>query len=337
MLPYVSLRHCKIIPPSPLYTCVMNTSTLETTALTKFWHLIHSVIQEILTITEPHIEEAAIRNNIPVELYYYAELGLNTFSIEEFQHRDPFSNPEQFERLFPRLQIKGWIVPMRDEGRYEVTKQAQDAVCQIIQAGDAQLVKFEPATDVDLDRLLSFLKQLVLTNNAMPEPPEKWAITRRFHVANKNSPVMVQIRECLMDIFAYRDDAHLSAARPHFNLAGIVWSVLGAVATGSAITAEQMAEKLAFRGYEMAEYEVAIKAAIEVGWLEVADGADTFRPTSKGRKLREQVESLTDEYFYRPWATFSPNELDELYNLLTNLREQLHGFKRDSGIGRLTA
>jgi len=315
----------------------MNTSTLETTALAKFWHLLHAVIQEILAITEPHIEEAAVRNNIPVELYYYAELGLNTFSVEEFQHRDPFSNTEQFERLFPRLEIKGWIVPMRDEGRYEVTKRAQEAVRQIIQAGDVQLVKFAPTTDVDLDRLLAFLKQLVLANNAMPEPPEKWAIARRFHVATKNSPVMVQVRECLMDIFAYHDDAHLSAARPHFNLAGIVWSVLGAVATGNATTAEQMAEKLAFRGYETHEYEVAIKAAIEVGWLEVADVADTFRPTSKGRKLREQVEKLTDEYFYRPWVTFSTNELDEFYDLLTKLREQLHAFKKDSGFRRLAA
>ena len=310
---------------------------METTAYTRFWHLIHSVIQEILTITEPHIEEAAVRNNIPVELYYYAELGLDTFSVGEFQRRDPFSNPEQFERLFPRLEVKGWIVPMRDEGRYEVIQKTRDAVRRIIQVGDDHLLKFEPVTDVNLDRLLALLKQIILANISAAEPPEKWAILKRFHVASRNSPVLVQIRECLMDIFAYHDDAHLSAARPHFNQAGIVWSVLGAVATGSAVTAEQMAEAMSFRGYEVHEYEVAVKAAIEVGWLETADSPDTFRPAQKGKELREQVEKLTDEYFYRPWATFSPNELDELYNLLTNLREQLHGFRRDSGIGRLVA
>ena len=310
---------------------------MEITVLTKFWHLIHAVIQEILAITEPYIEEAAVRNNIPVELYYYGELGLDTFSIAEFQHRDPFSNPEQFKRLFPRLEIKGWIIPLRDDGRYEVTESTRDAVRKIVQAGDAQLVKFKPVTDIDLDRLLAFLKQIILANNAAPEPPENWAVARRFHVATKNSPTIIQIRECLMDIFAYRDDAHLSAARPHFNRAGIVWSVLGAVATGSAVTAEQMAETLEFRGYETYEYEVALKAAIEVGWLGAAEVAGTFRLSSKGRELREQVEKLTDEYFYRPWATLSPDALDELYNLLTKLREQLHGFKRDSGIGRLAA
>jgi hypothetical protein len=301
---------------------------MEITSLTKFWPLIHSVIQEFWVITEPHIEEAAVRNNIPIELYYYGELGLNNFSIAEFQQRDPFSNPEQFERLFPRLEVKGWIIPMRDEGRYEVSERARAGVRQIVQAGDARLTKFESMADVDLNRLLSFLKQIILANNSAPEPPQKWAIAKRFHVAHNNSPAIVQIRECLMDLFAYRDDAHLSAARPHFNEAGIVWNVLGAVSTGSAVTAEKMAETMEFRGYEVHNYEVAINAAVEVGWLEEADVAGTFRPTAKGRDLREQVEKLTEEYFYSPWAMFQQNELDELYNLLAKLREQLHGFKK---------
>ena len=297
--------------------------------------MIHSVTQEFWSITEPHIEEAAVRNNIPIELYYYSELGLDNFSIEEFQHRDPFSNPEKFERLFPRLEIKGWIVPMYDEGRFEVTKKAREAVRQIIQAGDNHLLKLEATKDGNLERLLLFLKQIVLANNAAPEPPEKWAIEKRFHVANKNSPVIVQIRECLMDLFAYHDDAHLAAARPHFNQAGIVWTVLGSVATGSANTAEQMAETMEFRGYETFEYEAAIEAAIEVGWLETAETPDTFRPTQKGRELRDKVEKLTDKYFYRPWGTFPPNELDEFYDLLIKLREQLIRFKKESGVGGL--
>ena len=310
---------------------------METNSLTKYWHLIHSVIQEFWAITEPHIEEAAVRNNIPVEMYYYGELGLDTFSIEEFQHRDPFSNPEKFERLFPRLEIKGWIIPMRDEGRFEVAQSARDTVRQIVQVGDAQLLKFGYATDIDLEGLLSFLKRIVLANHSASEPPEKWAVVRRFHVATQASPMIVQIRECLMDLLAYHDDAHLSAARPHFNQAGIVWSVLGSVATSNAVSAEQMAETMEFRGYEAYEYEAAIKAAIEVGWLEAAEVADTFRPTLKGKELREQVEKLTDEYFYRPWAICSQAELDEFYDLLMKLREQLIRFKKESGVGRLAA
>ena len=62
-------------------------------SLTKFWSLIYSIIREFWNITEPHIEDAALRDDIPIELYYYSELGLDLFSIENFQKRDPFSNP----------------------------------------------------------------------------------------------------------------------------------------------------------------------------------------------------------------------------------------------------
>lgn len=301
---------------------------MDTNTLIKFWPLIHSVVQEFLAIIEPCIEEAAIRNNIPIELYYYGELGLDCFSIKDFQMRDPFSNPEKFERLFPLLEMKGWIIPIPHNGSYKVTAKTRDGVLQIIQAGDECLSSFDSVSELDLGRLVAFLKQIVTANQVAVEPPQKWAINKRFRVANAQSPLTVQIREYLMDLFAYRDDSHLAAARPHFNEAGIVWSVLGSVASGNAVTAKQMSETMAFRGYDVHEYEVAIRAAVEVGWLEQVDHSRVYRPTSTGKQIRSQVEQLTDEYYYRPWATFSQNDMDEFYELLIKLRDQLHAFKK---------
>ena len=295
--------------------------------LTKFWPIIHSIIREFWAIIESPIEDAAIRHDIPVELYYYSELGLDSFSIEEFQKRDPFSNPEQFEKLFVTLNVKGWIQPLAD-GRYEVTDRARDGARRIIRAGDEHLLPFESFTDIDLHRLAMLLKQIVMANAVAPQPPEKWAVEKRFHVADKNSPLIVQIREYLMDLFAYRDDSHISASHPHFGQAGIVWSVLGSLWNGDAVTAEQMAEAMSFRGYEVTDYEVTLQAAVEIGWAEVADVSGKFRPTQKGRELREQAEQLTNEYFYGPWSVMTQAELDELYDLLMKLREQLNTFRK---------
>ena len=296
---------------------------------TQFWPLIYSVIQGFWSITEPRISDAAVREAIPVELYFYSELGLDYFSIEAFQKRDPFSNPEQFERLFARLNIKGWIEPLQDKS-YRVTDGARAGARLIIQAGDRHLSGFQFMSEVDLERLAELLGQVVAESKATSEPPVKWAIINRFRVADKASPWLVQVREYLMDLFAYRDDSHLSAARPHFNRAGIVWSVLGSLWTGDALTAEQMAERQAFRGYEVDDYRVAIQAAVGVGWVEQADVPGKFRPTQMGRELRQQVDQLTDEYFYRPWSVFTQAELDELYDLLAKLREELdaHGKSR---------
>lgn len=295
---------------------------MTTESLTKFWPLIYSIVQEFWSITEPHIQDAAIRNDIPIELYLYSELGLERFSIKDFQRRDPFSNPEQFERLFVRLNIKGWIEPMRD-GSFLVTAKARETARFLIQAGDVQLSDFASLPDHDLKRLLVLLRQIVMESCVAPEPPSKWAILKRFRVADEHYPTIMQIREYLMDLFAYRDDSHLSASRPYFNEAGIVWLVLGALWKGEAVNAGQMAEKMALRGYEVEEYEIAIQAAMELGWVEQANRQDAFRLTEQGKQLREHAEQDTNEYFYAPWSVLTQEESNELHELLKKLHDHL--------------
>ena len=291
-------------------------------SLIKFWPLIYSIVQEFWSITEPHIQDAAIRNDFPIELYLYSELGLERFSIRDFQRRDPFSNPEQFERLFVRLHLKAWIEPMPD-GSFQVTGKARETARFLIQAGDVQLSDFDSMTDRELKRLIVLLKQIVMESCLAPEPPGKWAILRRFRVADEHYPPIMQIREYLMDLFAYRDDSHLSASRPNFNEAGIVWIVLGALWKGEAVNAGQMAEKMAFRGYDVEDYEIAVQAAMELGWVEQGHRLDAFRLTAQGRQLREHAEEDTNEYFFAPWSVLTQEDLSELHELLTRLYETL--------------
>lgn len=295
--------------------------------LLKFWPLIYSIIQEFWSITEGHIEEAAARDGVPIELYLYSELGLDVFSTKYFQKRDPFSNPEKFEKVFALLNMKGWIEPLED-GSSRVTGVTREGVRKIIQAGDEQLAGFHSMPESDLKRLIVLLQRVITENKLTRQPPEQWAIFKRFRVADERSPAIAQVRECLMDLYAYRDDSHLSAARPHFNQAGIVWLILGSLEVGNVVNAEQMAENMPFRGYEVEDYEVALGAAVEVGWAEQADRPDTFRLTQKGKDLREQVEHLTNQYFYTPWSVLKQAEIDELYNLLTSLRHELSIYRK---------
>ncbi|MDL1944801.1 hypothetical protein FBQ99_20945 [Chloroflexi bacterium CFX2] len=300
---------------------------MDAEPLAKFWALIRSLVRILLEITEPRIEDAAVGRDIPIELYYFSELGLEHFSVGNFQKRDPFTNPEQFKNSFARFDLKGWIVPLPDD-RYEVSPETREAVRRIISDGDARLAEFDRMPESELKRLVDLLEQIASANLEAPEPPEKWAILHRFRVADGNSPLIVQLRELLMDLFAYRDDSHLSAAHPHFGRAGIVWSVLGSICDGDAVNAKQMVEKMDYRGYEEEDYEVAIQAAVQIGWVEAADAPYAYRPTSKGREIREQAERLTDEYFFRPWSVLTEGELDELYALLSKLRGQLIVFRK---------
>jgi hypothetical protein len=300
-----------------------------TNPLSKIWTQMHAVLQEFWAITEPEIEEAAVRNEIPFELYLYSELGLDYFSLEKFQKRDPFTKPEQFEKTFARLDVKGWIEP-QPEDEYKVTEMARAGVKYIIMTGDAKLPPPDFMHEIDLERLKVLLKQLVIANDNAPEPPEKWAILKRFRVADRESPVLVKIREYLLDLFAYRDDSHLAAARPHFNQAGVVWNVLSAAAGASPVSAEKLAEKLAFRGYDADDYAIALQAAKEIGWVEEAGDSGIYRASSGGLELRARVGKQTDEYFFAPWSVLAPEELDELQAVLPSLREKLRKYRKSN-------
>ncbi|HMS00087.1 MAG TPA: hypothetical protein PKK96_14095 [Anaerolineales bacterium] len=304
----------------------MNEPTIP---LSKIWAQMHAVIQEIWAITEPEIEKVAVRNDVPFELYLYSELGLDYFSLANFQKRDPFTNPEKFEKTFTYLDVKGWIQP-QPEDEYKVTEMARAGVKFIIMAGDAKLPPPEAMPEIDLERLKVLLKKIALANDNAPEPPEKWAILKRFRVADRESPVMTKIREYLLDLFAYRDDSHLEAARPHFNTAGIVWNVLGVTAGGTPVTAEKLAEQLAFRGYDADEYAIALQAAQEIGWLEQAGDSGVYRILQQGIELREHVENQTDAYFFAPWSALKQEELDELQETLLKLREKLREHRKSN-------
>jgi hypothetical protein len=89
-----------------------------------------------------------------------------------------------------------------------------------------------------------------------------------------------------------------------------------------------MEEKMALRGYEAEEYEIAIQAAVEMGWAEQADRPGAFRLTVQGKQLRAQTEQLTNQYFFAPWSVLVPAELDELFKLLTKLHHELKIYRQ---------
>jgi hypothetical protein len=296
-------------------------------SLTNFWPLIDSLLQEIWAITEPHIEEAAIQQHLPMELYYYSEFGLEIFSKQEFQKRDPYTNPEVFDRVFVTLHFKGWIELLPDE-KYLVTEKAHEAARTLVQAGDLYLTPFESKTKLNLNRLATLLKQIVLASSVAPEPAEKWAMINRFHVADQHSPWIVQIREYLMDLFAFRDDCRYAAAHPHFGRGGIIWIALGALWKNDTVTAEQLAESMPSRGYDVHHYDVALQAAVQLDWAHTTNIPGQYRITQQGRTIREQAEQLTNKSFFTPWSVLTKNEIYEFSNLLLKLKDQLNSFRK---------
>lgn len=285
------------------------------------WNLLYSTVRAFWALVEPPIHAAAQEKNIPIELYYYAELGLDIFSVENFQKRDPYSNPALFTAAFDKLAQAEWIIP-QGGGVYRVTDDARAAVREIVRAGDAQLEHLEIMSVADVTRLLDLLQRITQANANATEPPTKWATTHRFRATDETSPRLALVREALMDLFAYRDDSHRTAWQ-NFPADGLMWHTFGLVWDNTADTPADMARQAAFRGYAAEDYVRACNQLVTQGWLARGERPGAFVVTPIGNKLRGAVEQLTDAYFYLAWASLRQVELDELLSKLRQLRERL--------------
>ena len=294
---------------------------MHTGDLIDLWPVVYATILQFWRLLDAPIEEAALRSGIPVELYSYGELGLEDFSVTAFQKRDPYSNPAGFLSMFTTLAAHGWIEQMGEQ-QYRVTEQARAAARQIIRAGYDALGRLEAFPITEVERLTALLGRIVNAAFQAPEPPEKWALVHRFRVATEASPLLAQVREYMMDLFAYRDDAHLTAWKPH-GVQGLAWNAFTSLWRRDATSPAQLAEQAAFRGYTSADYEEAIQELLRRGWVEETDRAGTYRVTRQGQALRDAVEQLTDGYFYVPWSGLNESELVELRGLLSRLVERL--------------
>ncbi len=283
--------------------------------------MFYTQVREFWRILQPPIEAAAERVQAPLELYDYGELGLDEMSIASFQRRDPYSNPVGFAQAIEMLAREGWV-ELAGEGQYRIPERARSATRQMIEAGYGALGQIKLLGAHDASRLLAFLTRLVEASRQAPEPPHKWALLRRFRVADEASPTIARIREAVMDLFGYRDDSHISAWRP-WGVPGPAWNAFTLLWQGEATSPTQIAERAAFRGYVVDEYAHAIQTLLTRGWVEAASEPGAYRVTAQGKELRDGVERLTDAYFYAPWSCLNEHEIRELRDLLLRLRDHL--------------
>ncbi len=281
------------------------------------WPPVEAAVFELWGVARPAIDAVAAERGIPLALYNYAELGLDTLSVAEALRRDPYSRPEGFADEFARLAADGWLEPTGGGDdpmatRYVVLPHAREAVRALDEAGDARLGQLVALPDAELERVHGLLAAIHASNLAAPQPPARWASERRFRSAAEATPLPGRIREAGLDVLAYRDDVHLAAWSAHADPAteGGMWNAFSHVWSGAARTALEIEWAASFRGHDAAFYEQALADLEARGWLTSDDGA--YRTTPEGQALRDAVERQTDEWFFAPWAVLGEAELAEL-------------------------
>lgn len=233
--------------------------------------------------------------------------------------RVPYHNPDQFQEDFKAAVQRGWLEETRD-GAYAPTPQARSYVAQLVQAGCEFTAGLKTLTDAQLSRLETLLERVNHAALELPDLAETPALrmSRRFN--RPDLPTLYRVRRQLVDLLAFRDDAHV-AAWTHYEVDGYAWEAFTLLWRGEAETPAELAARLDIRAYAAEDYARALARLEGRGWLRQAEGR--YALTADGARLRAQAEDATDRYYNAAFMALTHAELAELRSLLAALSQAL--------------
>lgn len=243
------------------------------------------------------------------------------FTLAEFRRCYPYrSLAVNAARFAPALQ-SGYLVA-DGPGRLRATAAGDDLARQLAQALSGSIAHLQPLPAAALDRLAGYLGRLADASLSAPAPPApviaagKRALYRRFGMDEALAGIPARIGE----LQGYRDDAYITAWIAH-QVEGHTWEAFDTIGLNDALTLADLHAKLERRGVAREVYAEDVQELIRRGW--VAEDTGAYRATAEGRRIRAEVEALTDRYFFAAWACLSDSELDELASLASHVRDGL--------------
>lgn len=102
------------------------------------------------------------------------------------------------------------------------------------------------------------------------------------------------------------------------------WEAFTLVWKEKAFTARAIADLLPHRGYSWSEYLTGLRDLVGHGWVETNE-SEIYTLTPDGRKIREEAERLTDQYFFGAWSCLTESEIEELHQRMSALKTKLEG------------
>lgn len=207
------------------------------------------------------------------------------------------------------------------KGGYCLTEEGRAVCSRFFQAAREAMdqIGFLPARKST--RLRQLLQRLVQSAEEAPDPASKYALrASRWSDPGEEATAATHIDQYITDLHFLRDDAHIAAWMPS-GLDGAAWEALTLIWRDEAHSAAELAEQLSTHRHSVDDYARVLQDLARRQLIEERDG--TFHVTDEGRRMREEAEEKTDALFYAPWSALDDEELAEVDQLLTMVRDQL--------------
>jgi hypothetical protein len=249
--------------------------------------------------------------------------GSEPITTVNFMRMLPYGLARINEECFNSALQQGYLIS-DGKDHYIPTEDGMWAAQKVWREAGDSLASLSPKPEAQLGRLFEYLARLGKGAMSAPEPPPHFFMChkrenyQRFQVLYPLERFVVLFGE----LAAYRDDAHSAVWHAH-NLEGHTWEVLTYLWRGqTAVSANMLFEKLGYRSIPCAVYVQDVRELESRSWAQEETGE--YRVTSEGKRTREDAEALTDRYFFAPWSCLNETELEDLFNLSTQLCNGLH-------------
>ena len=173
-----------------------------------------------------------------------------------------------------------------------------------------------------LNRAAELLHRVIVAARGSDDPPGSWCVSMGRNIdPGPDGHPLHRVRRYLLDMNAFRDDAHLGAWQD-IDISGPAWEALTFVSRDQANTAAALVENLGFRGWSEAEYQANLDSLEARGWI--SKGDEGYQATDAGRQVRAAAETQTETYFNAPWAVLNLDEVNELQAIVAQINNSLN-------------
>lgn len=263
---------------------------------------------------------ASIRENGALGFWFPLTLARGAapdpFTLDTFHALAPYTNPTRQQVVLDDAVEAGFMTEL--EGAYQLTAVAHHLLDQAYATAHARIERAPTLDEDEMQRISRAFGQILNATISAAEPADKRSLfASRWTDAGPTAVPAVQLDQTITDLLRFRDDAHLAAWRPT-GVDGRTWEAFTFIWRGDADTAAALAEKLAQRQYTATDYADALRLLEQKGW--VIDAGGTYRLTEQGTAVRENAETETDRLFFIGWSEIDESDLQELGNLLAELK-----------------
>ena len=259
-----------------------------------------------------------LENSPMAQVQGWQQLGLayiikpDPLTVERIGIRNPYTRAENLQTQIQNLQEASYLdangVVTEKAGEYEALVDYQNTILQEL----GQQYKGDAA------RLKALVTRVVDKARSQADAPcVKDASLRDISRWSDFEQAFYQMQR----LFAFRDDAHLSAWQ-HLDIDARTYEAWSLVWDGSAPTVAAMLEVRGNRGYSEEEWQAVYDKLVEKDWLIADEEAGTYQVSASSKPTRDAIEAQTDEYFYSVFEVLSDAEVDELLNMLKAMQEQ---------------